>query len=239
MPVSDIVENVRREIKKYDKPENKLNYQRFFKEKLENPFSLKSSIVAKITNDCFKQLKGCPKNEIFKYCEELLASDDSVEKGIAFSWADKVKGQFAESDFKRFEGWLKKHVHSWAACDSLCCGALGQLILQYSKLAGRTESWAKSKNRWFRRASAVSLILSGRNGKLLDKIFARADILLTDEDDMVQKGYGWMLKEAGNRFPEEVFKYVMKHRREMPRTALRYAIEKFPAAMRKQAMAKD
>lgn len=56
---------------------------------------------------------------------------------------------------------------------------------------------------------------------------------------MVQKGYGWMLKEASNLYPEEVFQYVVRHKRKMPRTALRYAIEKLPPGLRKKAMAKD
>ena len=62
---------------------------------------------------------------------------------------------------------------------------------------------------------------------------------MTDSDDMVQKGYGWMLKVASNQFPNEVFRYVMKNKNEMPRTALRYAIEKLPSDKRKQAMKKD
>jgi 3-methyladenine DNA glycosylase AlkD len=66
-----------------------------------------------------------------------------------------------------------------------------------------------------------------------------ADILLLDKDDMVQKGYGWMLKVASNHEPNKVFEYVMRHKREMPRTALRYAIEKLSPDLRKQAMAKE
>lgn len=48
-----------------------------------------------------------------------------------------------------------------------------------------------------------------------------------DSDVMVQKGYGWMLKEASNNYPNEVFDYVMKRKKEMPRIALRYAIDDF------------
>lgn len=62
--------------------------------------------------------------------------------------------------------------------------------------------------------------------------------MLEDPDDMVQKGYGWMLKEATKKFPDEVFDYVMRHKGRMPRTALRYAIEKLPANLRRKAMAK-
>ena len=61
-------------------------------------------------------------------------------------------------------------------------------------------------------------------------------ILLEDRDDMVQKGYGWMLKEASKKHQAEVFDYVMKQKARMPRTALRYAIEKMPVEMRRRAM---
>jgi 3-methyladenine DNA glycosylase AlkD len=74
--------------------------------------------------------------------------------------------------------------------------------------------------------------------KYLSDAYKTADILLEDEDDMVQKGYGWMLKEAANKRPQEVFDYVMEHKAKMPRTALRYAIEKLPPAWRKRAMAR-
>ena len=87
-----------------------------------------------------------------------------------------------------------------------------------------------------RRASAVVLIYSVRKKQSLKDVFEVADSLLTDEDVMVQKGYGWMLKEASNKYPHEVFEYVMKHKRDMSRTALRYAIEKLPSQSRRQAM---
>lgn len=65
-----------------------------------------------------------------------------------------------------------------------------------------------------------------------------ADILLLDQDDMVQKGYGWMLKVTCNNHEKEVFDYVMKHKGNMPRTALRYAIEKMPKELKSEAMKK-
>ena len=64
-------------------------------------------------------------------------------------------------------------------------------------------------------------------------------MLLMDKEDLVQKGYGWMLKEAANTYRDEIYQYVLKHRDVMPRTALRYAIEKMPQSMRKKAMKKS
>ena len=72
----------------------------------------------------------------------------------------------------------------------------------------------------------------------LNDIFYTADRLLLDNDDLVQKGYGWMLKEATNLFQKDIFNYVIKNKDTMPRTALRYAIEKMPANLKKRAMTK-
>jgi 3-methyladenine DNA glycosylase AlkD len=82
----------------------------------------------------------------------------------------------------------------------------------------------------------VTLILPTRKGDFLKEVFEIADLLLEDRDDMVQKGYGWMLKEASKKHQEEIFDYVMSKKAEMPRTALRYAIEKMPAELRRKAM---
>ena len=120
----------------------------------------------------------------------------------------------------------------------MCVHPLGHLILKFPEMAPKMKKWARSKNIWERRAAAVALIPALRRKLLLKEAFATADVLLQDKKDLVQKGYGWMLKEASNRFPKEVFRYVMKNRRKMPRTALRYAIEKMPMRWKKEAMKK-
>ena len=72
--------------------------------------------------------------------------------------------------------------------------------------------------------------------KHLPHIFWIAKKLLKDPDDLVQKGCGWMLKRAAENFEKEVFNFVMKNKKQMPRTALRYAIEKMPISLKKKAM---
>jgi 3-methyladenine DNA glycosylase AlkD len=232
------LQKLKSEIAKHDTPANRSNYQRFFKEKLAEPVGLKTPVLRKMSNSIFREIKAKPASEILDICDELLASGERYMRFFAFDWAEKIKGKYSKGDFARFERWLKDYVNNWGNCDHLCCGALGYLIKQYPDLVSRRAKWTKSKNRWHRRAAAVCLIVPVRNGLLLKDVFKTADMVLTDDDDMVQKGYGWMLKEAGNVFPDEVFGYVMKHKNKMPRTALRYAIEKYPPAKRKQAMAK-
>ena len=236
---SKTLQCLRSEIAAHDKPENRINYQQFFKEKLEHPEGLKAAILRKISKQCFIGLKKLPAKDILAIGDDLLDSGERYMRFFAFEWALKVKKEYRPQDFKRFASWLKKYVDNWGACDHLCCGPIGYLVYQFPELAVKLQPWTKSRNRWQRRASAVSLIVAVRKGTLLNEVLRTADILLKDTDDMVQKGYGWMLKEASHEFPAEVFEYVMKNKREMPRTALRYAIEKLPPNRRKEAMKKD
>jgi len=236
-----LIEKIKKELAVYDRPENKIDVQRFHKEKIDEKYryAIKTPLLRKVSNKIFMEIKSKPKEEILKDCDRLLESSLRHRKFFAFEWASKIRKEYKKSDFARFESWLKKYVNDWGACDHICGSILGYLLKDYPELFTKTTKWTKSKNRWLRRAAAVSLIIPVRNGKMLDKVFKTADILLMDEDDMVQKGYGWMLKEAGNRFEKEVFEYVMKNRKVMPRTALRYAIEKMPAQKRREAMQKD
>ena len=94
-------------------------------------------------------------------------------------------------------------------------------------------------NRWVRRASAVSLIIQARKGLFKEDIFEIADNLLMDTDDLVQKGYGWMLKSLCTKYEDDVYQYVLSKRDIMPRTALRYAIEKMPKDRKQEAMIRE
>jgi 3-methyladenine DNA glycosylase AlkD len=89
-----------------------------------------------------------------------------------------------------------------------------------------------------KRAAAVTLIVPAKRGKFLEDIFEIADILHSDTDDMVQKGYGWMLKAASQSHQQDVFEYMLKNKSTMPRTSLRYAIEKMPAELKDRIMSR-
>jgi len=233
--MNETIRTLFREIKAVDVPANRTNYQRFFKETLEHPVGLKTPVLRKVSNRIFKSVKSRSKSEILDLCDEMLATRRRYTRFVAFEWAGKLDKQYEKRDFARFERWLKNYVDDWASCDHLC-GILGRLIAGYPALSARRKKWARSKNLWLRRASAVALIEPVRRGLLLPEVFKTADTLLHDEEDLVQKGYGWMLKVTGDHFFEDARKYVMKRRDKMPRTALRYAIEKWPLVLRRKAM---
>lgn len=233
-----IFTEIRKELKRNVDKEYRKSIKRFFKEGQEiNFLGVRTPIVRKISKKYFLEVKDKSKKEILKLCEALLEKGYSEEKGIAFGWASRLKDEFKSSDFTLFKSWLKKYVKNWGHCDGFCSGILGPFIYKFPEFIPEVKKWTQSKNRWLRRASAVLMISLLTDKKYLVDVFDIADRLLMDQDDLVQKGYGWMLKEASNSYPQEVFLYVMKHKKEMPRTALRYAIEKLSEDLHRKAMA--
>jgi len=207
----------------------------FFKEEIIS-YGVKSATVIKISKDFFKSIKNKSKEEVFTYCDELWQSNNLEESFIACNWSYSVHKEYQPTDFEVFEKWIRTYVNNWASCDTFCNHTMGEFIEMYPEYLSRLKEMTKSDNRWMRRASAVSLIIPGKKGMFLKDVFEIADMLLTDQDDLVQKGYGWMLKVACQKHEQEVFEYIMQHKSIMPRTALRYAIEKMPSDMKKAAM---
>jgi 3-methyladenine DNA glycosylase AlkD len=234
---SSLVAEITREFKAAVDTEYGVSVQRFFKEQVKL-YGVRTPEWRRICGRFWGRVKGLPKSDVFALCEELLALRNGEERGVAFNWAFRLREQLEPADFPRLERWLKTYVSNWGACDSLCCGALGFFLLDHPEFLPKVRAWAGSKNRWLRRASAVAHIIPNRNGLAVDSAYQAADLLLGDGDDMVQKGYGWMLKEIANKRSREVFEFVVARKDRMPRTALRYAIEKMPPAWKKRAMAK-
>jgi 3-methyladenine DNA glycosylase AlkD len=215
----------------------RISGQRYFKEAVKM-YGMKSSVVTAIAKKHYGTVREKTKEEIFALCEELWRSGYLEETFIACSWSYNKRKEFVAGDIRIFKKWIDSYITNWASCDTFCNHTVGSLVEKYPPLVDDLKRWALSPNRWMKRAAAVSLIVPVRKGLFLEEVFEIADTLLTDPDDMVQKGYGWMLKVAANKHEQEVFQYVMKNKEAMPRTALRYAIEKMPAVLKQQAMAK-
>jgi 3-methyladenine DNA glycosylase AlkD len=235
--MASIVSDIRKKRKAEANVQVRESTQRFFKEPMKC-YGCKTEAVRKTAKEHFEEIRTMEKEEVFGICEELLASGWMEEAGIAATWSYAVRARFAAADMKVFERWVDKYIDNWAKCDSLCNHTVGELVEKHPELVSRLKVWAKSKNLWLRRAAAVSLIIPAKRGMFLDDVFEIADILLMDGEDMVQKGYGWMLKEASRKHQQEVLDFVVARKDRMPRTALRYAIEKMPPEMRAEAMKK-
>ncbi len=236
--MASIIAAVRADLKENADEATRESTQRFFKEEAKC-YGVKTGTVNKIARQHWASVKSLRKQEIFGLCEELFASGYLEEAGVAGTWLPRLAGQFEPEDIAEFQRWIETYIDNWAKCDVFCNHTVGDFVQKYPESVARLKEWAVSPNRWLRRAAAVSLIVPAKRGEFLGDIFEIADLLLLDKEDLVQKGYGWMLKEASRKHEKEVFDYVVAHRKTMPRTALRYAIELMPMELKTEAMKRD
>lgn len=233
-----ILSSIRQELNQNTDEKTKASCKRFFKEEVRH-YGVKTATVNAIAKKYWKKIENLEKEEIFMLCEQLYQSGFCEEGFIVSYWVPKLKNRFEPDDFAVFTRWVERYITNWATCDSFCNHSIGDFIDRYPTFIQKLRDWTGSENRWVRRAAAVSLIVPAKQGRYLEDVLEIADLLLTDEDDMVRKGYGWLLKEASRKHQDIIFEYVMRNKRFMPRTSLRYAIELMPEEMRKEAMKKD
>ncbi|GET22470.1 DNA alkylation repair protein [Prolixibacter denitrificans] len=235
--MNNILTRLRGELQSNATEETRISGQRFFKGELKS-YGVKAAVLHKISKEYWKELKKENKADIFALCDRLWQSGNLEESFVACNWAYSLRKQYVPEDFDVFANWVTNYVNNWASCDALCNHTIGDFVMMYPEFLSQLKAFARSENRWVKRAAAVSLIVPARRGLFWEEIFAIADILLLDTDDLVQKGYGWMLKAASQAHQQEVFDYVVGNKAVMPRTALRYAIEKLPKEMKAVAMEK-
>lgn len=236
-PMDQIVEAVGRDLAKESDAAVRETSSRFFKEPVRCR-GVKAGAVRAISKKRWSEVAHLGKARIFALCEELYRTGFLEDGSVAADWAARLAPAFEPGDISVLGGWVERYVDNWAACDTLCNHAVGDLVARFPETVAVLKEWAQSENRWMRRAAAVSLVVPAKRGAFLDDAFMIADLLLLDPDDMVQKGYGWLLKEASRKHCEEVHAFVLARRDVMPRTALRYAIELMPPELRATAMKK-
>jgi 3-methyladenine DNA glycosylase AlkD len=236
--MSKVLDQIRFDLKVATDEKTQKSFQRFFKEQVKY-YGVKTDVVGKIAKKYWSQVKTLDKEVIFGLCEELFRSDYTEEAFIVSFWLPNYINHLELADLAIFKRWIECYINNWAKCDGFCNHTIGDLVQKYPESVAELKSWAKSRNRWLKRAAAVSIIVPAKKGLFLNDAFEICNVLLTDDDDMVQKGYGWLLKEESRMHQKEVFDYVVDHREVMPRTALRYAIELMPKELKLEAMKKN
>ena len=174
---------------------------------------------------------------LVRVADVLFAEKILEEKGVAVLLLESVTHRLNEEHFVLFESWIDR-VSSWADHDALVHYLIAPMIAAEPQRAGRVFDWAKSKDRWRRRAACVALIQGTRQKMFFPQIVRLSNQLLCDEDDMVQKGLGWLLRETAKRDPERTVPYLMKIRARTSRLVLRTACETLPARDKNAVLAK-
>ncbi len=169
--------------------------------------------------------------------DQLFSGSVLEEKVAAVFLLEKLDAEFRDREFKLFDSWVDR-ISSWADHDALVHSLIAPMIASKPARAKVVFRWAKSSNRWRRRAACVALIRAARAQMFFSEIRKLSDFLLGDKDDMVQKGLGWLLRETAKFDANKTVPYLMKIRERAPRLVLRTACETLPAPVRKEILAR-
>lgn len=165
--------------------------------------------------------------------QKLLSSKIHEYRGIAlFILILQYKEADAKSKKKIFDFYLKniENINNWDLVDSSAPQIMGDYLLERNRAV--LYQLAKSSNLWKRRISILSTYAFVKNNDFKDALKI-SEALLEDKHDLIHKVVGWMLREVGNRDQAVEEGFLKKHYKKMPRTMLRYAIEKFKEKKRK------
>lgn len=169
-------------------------------------------------------------------CASQLIRDPHLEaKAVAVELVARYRRQCSPSDLALWKQWLKRgYSNNWATTDSICGFLIGPLLVEQPDLAASVAGWSRDSNMWVRRASAVALIRPVRLGPSLSLAYKVALTLRPDRHDLIHKAVGWLLREAGEEDVERLKRFLRTYGRSLPRTTVRYAIERFPERERKE-----
>lgn len=222
--------DIQNEIKKNANPQKAALLQRFFKtgpgEYGEGDIFL--GIMVPVQRSIAKKYKDLPLKDI----KALLHSDKHEERLIALlilvEQFKKGEEQLKEDIFT-FYHLHRKRINNWDLVDLTAHIISGSYLMDKDKTI--LYKLAESENIWDRRIAVLSTFHFIKNN-VFDDALGVAELLINDKHDLIQKAVGWMLREIGNRDINTEEGFLEKHYKNMPRTMLRYAIEKFPEKKR-------
>ena len=174
---------------------------------------------------------------LLRVADKLFAGRVLEEKIFAVFLLEKMTDEFGDTEFRLFESWLPR-ISSWADHDGLVHYLIAPMVAAKPDRTRRVFRWAKSPDRWHRRAACVALIQGTRRKMFFSEIKRLSNLLLSDEDAMVQKGLGWLLRETAKADAKRTMPYLMSIRERAPRLVLRTACETLPANVREKILAR-
>jgi 3-methyladenine DNA glycosylase AlkD len=233
---SAVAAHIRRILKDGGSASHSAEVQWFFKEKIKSRgwYTAELRKVAVRFRRTLQREMGLP--FLVRVADKLFTGRVLEEKVFAVFLLEKSTAHFTDTEFALFESWLHR-ISSWADHDGLVHSLISPMIAADPSRTDFVFRWAKSPNRWRRRAACVALIRGAREKKFLPEIKRLTALLLADEDDMVQKGLGWLLRETAKYDPQRTVAYLMTIRKKTPRLVLRTACETLPEPARKKILA--
>jgi len=232
---ADVAAQIRRALKDGGSAEHAAGVQWFFKDEIKSHgwYTADLRRAAVRLRRELKKERGL--DFLVEVADHLFSGPVLEERVAAVFLLEKLDAEFGDREFKRFESWLDR-ISSWADHDGLVHYLIAPMVAANPALAKHVFQWTKSRNRWRRRAACVALIRGTRKKMFFPEIQTLSDSLLADQDDMVQKGLGWLLRETAKFDPKRTVPYLMKIRAHAPRLVLRTACETLPAETKKKIL---
>jgi len=172
---------------------------------------------------------------LVKVADQLFSGEVLDEKNFAVFLLETLTGEFDDEQFKLFESWLGR-IGSWADHDALVHYLIAPMVAADRRRTKHVFRWAKSRDHWHRRAACVALSQGTRHKMFFREITCLSNLLLCDQDDMVQKGLGWLLRETAKADAGRTLPYLMRIRSRAPRLVLRTACETFASRDRQKVL---
>lgn len=177
--------------------------------------------------------------EAIAFCDLLMRDPYIESKSIGLMLLARYHRQYPAALLGDVKGWLAGNLcDNWSVTDQLSTQIVSVIIDSFPKLAETVESWNRSSNLWLRRASAVSFVKPAGKGRYLEHAYRIATVLQPDSHDLIHKACGWLLRETGKADAARLERYLLEHGSAIPRTTVRYAIERFPESKRKRILQK-
>jgi len=233
-----VAAQIRRALKDGGSAEHAAGVQWFFKEEIQS-HGWYTAPLRRAVRRCRREILR--ENDfafLTEVADKLFSGSVLEEKIAAVFLLEALDSHCDDREFEMFESWLDR-ISSWADHDGLVHSLIAPMV---AAKAARTKSvfrWAKSRDRWHRRAACVALIRGAREKMFFPEIVKLSDSLLGDKDDMVQKGLGWLLRETAKFDARRTVPYLMKIRGRAPRLVLRTACETLPMAAKRRILAAE
>jgi 3-methyladenine DNA glycosylase AlkD len=232
-----VANTVMERLKKSADTDRALQVQRYFRETVRS-FGVGAPEIHALAREMHEATRRqWTISDAISLCDLLFPRPELEAKSVAALILLRHQKQFPLSLFHKARGWLKKNfLDNWASVDILCPRLLSALLFRYPRLHAEIREWAGDSNRWVRRASIVAYLKLVKREEYLDAAYAMAARHFASDDDLVQKAAGWLLREAGKRDMGRLEKFLLANGPALPRTTLRYAIERFPENKRRQLL---
>jgi 3-methyladenine DNA glycosylase AlkD len=222
---------VRRRLRDGGSAEHAAGVQWFFKEGIKSHGWYTAALRREAVGLRRSLLQESGLNFVVRVADKLFSGRVLEERVFAVVLLEKLTQNFGDAEFDLFESWLDR-IRSWADHDALTHVLIAPMVAADPGRLKTIFHWAKSPDRWHRRAACVALIQGTRRKLFFRDILKLSGMLLCDQDDMVQKGLGWLLRETAKADPTRTVPYLMGIRDAAPRLVLRTACETLPRKTR-------